>query len=73
MSDGYETGELHWQIRNDGRLMFSVMVDDTQGIRHFSEAGAAGGPNSGACSRLLLGTDLGLIQKWPVVSPCCCL
>jgi len=37
MSDGYETGELHWQIRNDGRLMFSVMVDDTQKIRRFSE------------------------------------
>ncbi|MDB4614750.1 FecR domain-containing protein, partial [bacterium] len=37
MSDGYETGELHWQIRNDGRLMFSVMVDDTQGVETFSE------------------------------------
>ncbi len=37
MSDGYETGELHWQIHNDGRLMFSVMVDDTQKVRHFSE------------------------------------
>ncbi len=37
MSDGYETGELHWQIDSDGRLMFSVMVDDTQKIRHFSK------------------------------------
>lgn len=37
MSDGYENGELHWQIRNDGRLMFSVMVDDSQKIRHFSQ------------------------------------
>ena len=37
MSDGYETGELHWQIHNDGRLMFSVMVDDTQSVRHFSK------------------------------------
>lgn len=37
MSDGYETGELHWQIREDGALMFSVMVDDTQSLRHFSE------------------------------------
>ncbi len=37
MSDGYETGELHWQIRNDGRLMFSVMVDDTQSVRTFSK------------------------------------
>lgn len=37
MSDGYETGELHWQIRNDGRLMFSVMVDDTQHVQTFSE------------------------------------
>lgn len=37
MSDGYETGEVHWQIRNDGRVMFSVMVDDTQSRTHFSE------------------------------------
>jgi hypothetical protein len=37
MSDGYETGELHWQIREDGVLMFSVMVDDTQDVRHFSK------------------------------------
>ena len=29
MSDGYENGEPHWQIRDDGRLMLSVMVDDT--------------------------------------------
>lgn len=28
MGDGYENGEPHWQIRDDGRLMFSVMVDD---------------------------------------------
>ena len=32
MSDGYENGEPHWQIRDDGRLMFSVMVDDSQEI-----------------------------------------
>ena len=37
MSDGYETGELHWQIREDGKLMFSVMVDDTRSRRSFSE------------------------------------
>lgn len=37
MSDGYETGELHWQIRDDGSLMFSVMVDDTKSTRHFSK------------------------------------
>lgn len=37
MSDSYETGELHWQIRDDGCLMFSVMVDDTQDIRHFNQ------------------------------------
>lgn len=36
MADSYQTGEPHWQIRDDGRLMFSVMVDDTQEIRHFS-------------------------------------
>ncbi len=28
MGDGYETGEPHWQIRDDGRLMLSVMIDD---------------------------------------------
>lgn len=37
MSDGYETGEPHWQIRNDGRVMFSVMVDETKSRQHFSE------------------------------------
>jgi hypothetical protein len=30
MGDGYETGEPHWQIRDDGMLMLSVMVDDTK-------------------------------------------
>ncbi|MFK8113853.1 MAG: LamG-like jellyroll fold domain-containing protein [Rubripirellula sp.] len=29
MGDGYENGEPHWQIRDDGCLMFSVMVDDS--------------------------------------------
>lgn len=37
MGDGYENGEPHWQIRDDGRLMFSVMVDDSQDIRHFNQ------------------------------------
>ncbi len=36
MGDGYENGEPHWQIRDDGCLMFSVMVDDTQDVRHFN-------------------------------------
>jgi len=30
MGDGYENGEPHWQIRNDGKMMFSVMVDDRE-------------------------------------------
>ena len=30
MGDGYETGEPHWQLRDDGSLMLSVMVDDTR-------------------------------------------
>ncbi|MGJ8724805.1 MAG: LamG-like jellyroll fold domain-containing protein [Roseibacillus sp.] len=30
MSDGYETGEPHWQIREDGKMMLSVMVDDSR-------------------------------------------
>ena len=33
MGDGYENGEPHWQIRDDGCLMFSVMVDDTQSVQ----------------------------------------
>ena len=37
MADGYENGEPHWQIRNDGSLMFSVMVDETKSFRHFSK------------------------------------
>lgn len=37
MGDGYENGEPHWQIRDDGSLMFSVMVDDSQEIRSFNE------------------------------------
>ncbi|WP_182867523.1 LamG-like jellyroll fold domain-containing protein [Rhodopirellula sp. JC639] len=31
MGDGYENGEPHWQIHEDGRVMFSIMVDDTPG------------------------------------------
>ena len=34
MGDGYENGEPHWQIRDDGCLMFSVMVDDSKEIVH---------------------------------------
>lgn len=30
MGDGYETGEPHWQIRDDGMMMLSVMVDDSR-------------------------------------------
>lgn len=30
MGDGYENGEPHWQIRDDGKLMLSIMVDDTK-------------------------------------------
>ena len=36
MGDGYENGEPHWQIRDDGQLMFSVMVDDTQEVAIFN-------------------------------------
>jgi len=30
MGDSYETGEPHWQIRDDGALMLSVMVDNSK-------------------------------------------
>ncbi len=32
MGDGYENGEPHWQIRDDGKLMLSVMVDDARSL-----------------------------------------
>jgi len=34
MGDGYENGEPHWQIRDDGKLMLSVMVDDQRQLPH---------------------------------------
>lgn len=37
MGDGFENGEPHWQIRNDGRMMISVMVDETQKTEYFSD------------------------------------
>ncbi|MDF1810881.1 MAG: hypothetical protein P1V20_01655 [Verrucomicrobiales bacterium] len=30
MGDGYENGEPHWQIREDGKMMLSVMIDDSR-------------------------------------------
>ncbi len=37
MADGYENGEPHWQIRDDGRMMLSVMVDDSQDVEFFNK------------------------------------
>jgi hypothetical protein len=34
LTDGYEPGEPHWQICEDGRLFFSVMYPDDAGQRH---------------------------------------
>ncbi|MEM6917124.1 MAG: LamG-like jellyroll fold domain-containing protein, partial [Verrucomicrobiota bacterium] len=40
MGDGYETGEPHWQIRDDGKMMLSVMVDDSRpNPKHPNDAG----------------------------------
>ncbi len=36
MADGYENGEPHWQIDSDGKLMFSVMVDDSAEVMYYS-------------------------------------
>ena len=36
MADGYENGEPHWQMRDDGRLMFSVMIDETAEVYAYS-------------------------------------
>jgi len=30
LGDGYETGEPHWQIDDQGRMMLSIMVDDSR-------------------------------------------
>ena len=38
LGDGYENGEPHWQIRDDGKLMLSVMVDDTRKIPNHPES-----------------------------------
>lgn len=40
MADGYENGEPHWQLHRDGRMMFSIMIDDTPG------AGSGPAPDS---------------------------
>lgn len=37
MGDGYETGEPHWQIRDDGKLMLSVMVDHNRPNPHHAK------------------------------------
>lgn len=34
LTDGYDPGEPHWQVYEDGRLMFSVMYRDAQGANH---------------------------------------
>ncbi len=60
MGDGYENGEPHWQIQEDGRIMFSVMVDDTPG--------AGSGKAPGARSHHIYYTDsvwdASLSGKW---------
>lgn len=38
MGDGYEDGEPHWQIREDGKLMLSVMVDDQRTLPNYPES-----------------------------------
>ena len=41
MADGYENGEPHWQIDKEGRMMFSVMVDDQAEVVHYSRVEGA--------------------------------
>ena len=38
MGDGYEDGEPHWQIREDGKLMLSVMIDDQRTLPNYPES-----------------------------------
>ncbi|MFZ5833435.1 MAG: LamG-like jellyroll fold domain-containing protein, partial [Planctomycetota bacterium] len=37
MTDGYEPGEPHWQLAQDGRLMLSVMAGKEEDVRDRSE------------------------------------
>ena len=37
LGDGYENGEPHWQIREDGKLMLSVMVDEDRPNPEFKD------------------------------------
>ncbi|MDG2122922.1 MAG: FecR domain-containing protein [Verrucomicrobiales bacterium] len=37
MGDGYENGEPHWQIRDDGCMMLSVMIDDALPHPHWPD------------------------------------
>lgn len=55
MGDGYETGEPHWQIRNDGKMILSVMVDDT--------IPNPGSPNDAGLHRLYFSPSMWDISK----------
>jgi len=37
MGDGYGTGKPQWQIRDDGKIMLSVMVDDSRPNPHHAQ------------------------------------
>lgn len=47
LADGYENGEPHWQIRQDGRLMFSVMVDEDRELTYPRGPGRPPLPDAG--------------------------
>ncbi|YCM44946.1 LamG-like jellyroll fold domain-containing protein [Verrucomicrobiaceae bacterium 227] len=38
MGDGYETGEPHWQIKENGQMMLSIMVDDQRPNPKFADS-----------------------------------
>ena len=35
VNDNYQPGEPHWQIRNDGKLMLSIMIRETGKFRNY--------------------------------------
>ena len=73
MADGYENGEPHWQIRDDGRLMFSVMVDDSKDVRVRSRVDDQEVKDAGLHRIYFTEPIWGHLQKRPVVAYRRCL
>ena len=64
MADGYETGEPHWQIRNDGKMILSVMVDDSR-----PDPKGPPGATHALSAPLLFAADVGSLDERAVDAP----